>query len=87
MRLWFYSSLVSCCIIQRLVVLYRQLISSFQLFCLKGMVEKCNLSGPGWAKVMIAKSLGIFTREVVQEKSRCQAVESYWLLTLERHLQ
>lgn len=32
-------------IIQRLVVVFRQLILSLQLFCLKGMVEKSELFG------------------------------------------
>lgn len=47
-------------IIQRLVLVFRQLISSFQLFYLKDIVEKSELSGPGLAKVMMAKVTGCF---------------------------
>lgn len=41
-------------IILRLVVVFRQLVSSFQLFSLKVTAENSDLSGPGLAKVMIA---------------------------------
>lgn len=45
-------------IILRLVVVFRQLVSSSQLFYLKIMAEKSALSGSGLAKVMMAKVTG-----------------------------
>lgn len=47
-------------IIQKLVVVFRQLVSSFQLLYLRGKAENCDLAVTGLAKVMMAKVTGYF---------------------------
>lgn len=58
-------------IILRLVVVFRQLVSSSQLFYLKIMAEKSAFSGSGLAKVMMA-SHWIF---LLGQRSRSRGVK------------